>query len=254
VLGAIGLFVLTTLTFLGECMVILAQTVRYAFTSRFEFDETVSQMAFVGAGSVPVVVLTCFCSGAVLSLYSTQLLVMYGAGDFAGATAGLAVTRELGPVIAGITVAARCGSAMAAQIASMSVTDQLDAMRMLSVQPTSYLVKPRLVATIVMLPMVTLIGVFAGGVGSQLVAETGHVPRQLFIASIQQFVQPWDLVGGILKTPFFGLIIVLVACQQGLRAKGGALGVGQATRNTVVISIVLIYVVNYFLATIFFGS
>lgn len=253
-LGAFGSMVLGSLTFVGECVVILMQTVRFAFTSRFEFGETVDQMAFVGTGSTLIVVLTTFCSGAVLSLYSTQILVMYSAGDFAGATAGLAVTRELGPVIAGITVAARCGSAMAAQVATMTVTEQVDAMRMLSVQPTSYLVMPRLLAAIIMLPMLTLIGDFAGGIGSQLVAETSHIPRQLFLASIQQFVKPWDLLGGMMKAPVFGLIIALVASQQGLRAKGGALGVGQATRNTVVISIVLIYVANFFLATVFFRS
>lgn len=181
-----GASIVALLTFIGECVTILAHVAGRALTSKFELAETIEQMAFVGNGSVPVIVATCFCSGAVFSLYSTKLLVMYRAGDFVGATVGLAVTRELGPVIVGITVAARAGSAMAAQIATMAVTEQLDAMRMLSVHPITYLVIPRVLATLIMLPMLTLFGDCAGGIGSQLVAAAGNVPPSMFLSSIQQ--------------------------------------------------------------------
>jgi phospholipid/cholesterol/gamma-HCH transport system permease protein len=241
------------LTFIGESTMILGDAGKRLITDRFEFAETVNQMTFIGAASIPIVLFTNFFSGAVLSLYTTRFLMQYGAGDFIGATVGLSVTREVGPVIAGIMVAARCGSAMAAQIGSMAVTEQIDALKMLSVHPTNYLVIPRVVAAIVMLPVLALIGIYSAGVGGGLIAQMNGLSLTRFIAGVQQYVRPWDVVGGLCKGPFFGLIIAIVACQQGMRTKNGAVGVGQATTNTVVISMVLIYVVNFFLAQIFFG-
>jgi phospholipid/cholesterol/gamma-HCH transport system permease protein len=210
-------------------------------------------MVFIGAASIPIVLFTNFFSGAVLSLYTTRFLMQYGAGDFIGATIGLSVTREVGPVIAAIMVAARCGSAMAAQIGSMAVTEQIDALRMLSVHPTNYLVIPRVVAAIFMLPILGLIGMYSSAIGGGLVAQMNGLSLARFTAGVQQFVKPWDVVGGLCKGPVFGLIIAVVACQQGLRTKNGAVGVGQATTNTVVVSMVLIYLANFFLAQLFFG-
>jgi phospholipid/cholesterol/gamma-HCH transport system permease protein len=209
-------------------------------------------MSFVGVASVPIVVLTNFFSGAVLALYSSEFLIKYQATQFVGGTVGLAATRELAPVLAGIMVAARCGSAMAAQIGSMAVTEQVDALKMLSVPPTNYLVIPRVIACVAMLPILGLAGVYASITGGWLIAIANGVARDTFGQSVQQYVRPWDLVGGLWKTPFFGLIIALVACQQGLRTKEGAVGVGRATTNSVVIAMILIYVANYFLADVLF--
>ncbi|HEY3782113.1 MAG TPA: ABC transporter permease [Fimbriimonadaceae bacterium] len=242
------------LTFIGESVIILGDAGRRLITDRFEFEETVNQMAFIGAASVPIVLLTNFFSGAVLSLYSTRFLMQYGAGDFVGATVGLSVTREIGPVIVAIMVAARCGSAMAAQIGSMAVTEQIDALKMLSVHPTNYLVIPRVIAGVIMLPVLALIGIYSAAVGGGLIAQFNGLSTARFMAGFQQYVHPWDVVGGLCKGPFFGLIIAIVACQQGMRTKNGAAGVGQTTTNTVVISMVLIYVTNFFLAQIFFGG
>ncbi|MCW5941708.1 MAG: ABC transporter permease [Fimbriimonadaceae bacterium] len=240
------------LAFVGECTLILWDVVKRLFRRPFEVLETVHQMAFIGVSSVPIVALTAFFSGAVLSLYGTEFLVRFGAGSLAGATVGLAVTREIGPVLGGIMVAGRCGSAMAAQLGSMAVTEQIDALRMLSVHPTNYLVIPRLIAALLMLPVLGLVGMWAGVFGGMLVAGANGVPGGLFLQSIQQYVQPWDVVGGLLKMPVFGAIIAVVACQQGMRTKEGAVGVGRATTNTVVIAMVLIYVANYLLAELLF--
>lgn len=240
------------LVFVGETTLILFDAVRRLFSKPFEFRETMNQMAFIGVASVPIVALTNFFSGAVLSLYSTELMVRYGGTTFVGATVGLSVCREIAPVLAGIMVAARCGSAMSAQIGTMAVTEQIDALRMLSVHPTNYLVIPRILAGILMLPILALIGIYAAVTGGYLVAMAGGVPSGAFIQSLQQYVQPWDFIGGILKTPVFGLIVAVVACQQGLRTKNGAVGVGRSTTNTVVISMVLIYIANYFLAEILY--
>lgn len=240
------------LTFVGEVAILLGDSVRRLFHRPHEVGETLNQMAFVGVASVPIVAMTNFFSGAVLSLYSTQFLTKYGASAFVGGTVGLSVAREIGPVLAGIMVAARCGSAMAAQIGTMAVTEQVDALRMLSVHPTKFLVLPRVIAAVFMLPILALVGIYSGVFGGWLIATAGGVPSQTFIQSMQQYVMPWDFIGGVLKTPVFGLIVALVACQQGLRTSGGAVGVGRATTSTVVISMVLIYIANYFLAAVLF--
>ena len=242
----------TLLTFVGEGTLLLLDVLRRLPRRPYEVAETVDQMAFIGVASVPIVALTNFFSGAVLALYSTQFLTQYGASSFVGATVALAVCREIGPVLAGIMVAARCGSAMAAQIGSMAVTEQIDALKMLSVHPTNYLVIPRLLAGVIMLPILATVGVYSGLFGGWAVAVSSGVPSQTFLTSIQRYVEVGDFTGGILKTPFFAAIIVLVACQQGLRTKNGAVGVGRATTNTVVISMVLVYIANYFLAALFF--
>lgn len=239
-------------TTVGESTLIGLDAARRLFRRPIEVQETINQMAFVGVASVPIVALTNFFSGAVLALYTTQFLSKYGGTAFIGATVGLSVTREIGPVLAGIMVAARCGSAMAAQIGTMAVTEQVDALRMLSVHPTNYLVIPRVVASVLMLPVLALVGIYSGVLGGYLVATMGGVPSGAFLQSIRQFVEPWDFVGGMLKTPVFGLIVAIVACQQGMRTQNGAVGVGRATTNAVVVSMVLVYVANYFLAELLF--
>lgn len=239
-------------TFVGECSLIIWDAIKRLLRPPFEVGETVGQMAFIGVASVPIVALTGFFSGAVMSLYLSNFLSEYGATEFVGATVALTLTREIGPVLAGIMVAARCGSAMAAQIGSMSVTEQIDALRMLSVHPTNYLVIPRIVASITMLPVLGLVCMYAGVTGGWLVAMSQGVPGGEFLSSVQRFLQPWDFLGGVIKTPFFGLIVATVACQQGLRTKQGAVGVGRATTNTVVISMILVYVANFFLASVLF--
>lgn len=240
------------LTFVGESWLILIDAVKRLPRRPFEFAETVNQMAFIGVASVPIVMLTGGASGAVLSLYLSQFMLQYGVPQFVGGTVGLSVTREIGPVLAGIMVAARCGSAMAAQMGTMNVTEQVDALKMLSVNPTNYLVIPRVLACITMVPILALIGMWSGIAGGLLVASSAGVPQETFMNSVAQFVIPHDFLGGLIKAPFFGLIIALVACQQGLRTTQGAVGVGRATTNTVVISMVLIYLTNFVLAQILF--
>lgn len=250
--GMLGHSVFGFLTFVGECALLLVDAMRRFLKRPFELAETVNQMSFIGVNSVPIVCLTTFFSGAVLAQYSAEILLRYGASSLAGATVGMAVVREIGPVLAGIMVAARCGSAMAAQIGSMAVTEQIDALRALSVHPTNYLVIPRLVASVAMLPVLGLVGMYAGIIGGYLVAVAQGIPGGAFIQSIQQFVEPSDIGKGMLKTLIFGLIVTIVACQQGMRTTEGAVGVGRSTTNTVVISMVLIYMADYLLATVLY--
>lgn len=251
-LGAIGQPALDFLTFVGECTLLLGDVLRRLIRRPFEARETIQQMAFVGVSSVPIVMLTGFFSGAVFAFYLVTFLSRYGGTGFVGATVTLSVTRELGPVLAGIMVAARAGSAMAAQIGTMKVTEQIDALRMLSVNPTNYVVIPRVIAAVTMMPVLALCCMYSAIFGAVLVGIGENLPAASFLQSVQQYVKPEDFLKGCLKTPFFGLIIVTVACQQGLRAKDGAVGVGRVTTNTVVISMVLIYIANYLLARLLF--
>lgn len=238
--------------FIGESSMILGDAARRAPRRPVEWKESVNQMAFVGVASVPIVLLTAFFSGAVLSLYLTQFLRQYGASGFVGATVGLTATREIGPVIAGIMISARAGSAMAAQIGTMAVTEQIDALRMLGVHPTNYLVIPRLLAGILMGPILALVSMWSAIIGGWIVAMTEGLSYADFLNSMQRFVVPMDMVNGMLKGPFFGLLVALVACQQGLRTKNGAVGVGKSTTNAVVISMVLVYIANFLLARVLY--
>jgi phospholipid/cholesterol/gamma-HCH transport system permease protein len=242
------------LTFVGEVTILLVQGVRHVFSRPFEWRELVNQMAFVGASSVPITALTTMSSGAVIALYSAQILREYGASSLAGGAVTLSVVRELAPVLAGIMVAARCGSAMAAEIATMAVTEQIDALRSLRVSPIRYLVVPRLLACVTMLPILAVVGMYSGVIGGYGVAVgLSGIPHGTFIRSLERFSSLDDVTGGMIKTVVFGLIVALVACQQGMRARGGAVGVGHATTRTVVLTMVLIYVANYFLTDLLFA-
>ena len=244
--------VLAFLEFVGESSIIFGDAVQRAPRRPVEWREAIVQMAFVGVASVPIVVLTSFFSGAVLALYLTSFLRQYGAQSFVGATVGLTAAREIGPVIAGIMVSARAGGAMAAQIGTMADTEQIDALRMLGVHPTNYLVIPRLIAAILMVPILALVAIWMAILGGMIVADAEGLSATIFLQSVQQYVTPKDLVNGIAKGPFFGLIVALVACQQGLRTKNGAVGVGRATTNAVVVSMVAVYVANFLLARVMY--
>jgi phospholipid/cholesterol/gamma-HCH transport system permease protein len=242
-----------TFEFVGECTLLVVDAFRRLFRPPFETREFVKQMAFIGVSSVPIVSLTTFSSGAVLALYLAKFLVQYGVGGLSGATIGLSVVREIAPVISAIMVAARCGSAMSAQIGTMAVTEQIDALRSLNVHPTKYLVIPRIAASVLMVPVLGLVGIYAGITGGYLVSVYLHgVSSGAFLNSLRVSMQPSDVTNCLLKSAVFGLIVAVVSCQQGLRAEGGAEGVGKTTTRSVVLGMVLIYVADYFLSQAMF--
>jgi phospholipid/cholesterol/gamma-HCH transport system permease protein len=243
-----------TLEFIGALWLLLIATLRGLFRGRFEVQELLHQMAFIGATSVPIVALTSSLAGAVITLYSTSLLLRVGGGGFVGGALSVAMTREIAPILTGIMVTARCGSAMAAQLGTMKITEQIDALRALAVSPIQYLVVPRLLASLVMFPLLCVVASLAGILGGLTIAAALGVPTPVYFRSVQLFTEPFDLVGGLIKTVAFAAIVVLVCCQQGLSARGGAAGVGNATTRAVVLSMVLIFVANYFLADALFAK
>ncbi len=233
------------LRWLGEAQLLLQAALRDIARGRIRRGETVQQMAVLGFDSVPIVLITLAAVGMVLALNTARQIVGRGLSPYAGGLVAVTVAREAGPVLAAVVVAARVGSAIAAELGSMKITEQVDALRSLAVSPVEYLVVPRLVAAVVMLPALVVLADAAGGLGAYMIGVTQGIAPQEFLRSVQQFLAPSDLFGGVAKAAVFGFIIALVSCHVGLRARGGAEGVGRATTSAVVISIVLIYLSDY---------
>jgi phospholipid/cholesterol/gamma-HCH transport system permease protein len=209
----------------------------------------VQQMEFIGVQSLPIILLTSFFTGAVFALQSYRAFALFGAESMVGGTVGVALTRELAPTLTGLLVAGRAGSAMAAEIGSMRVSEQIDALDAMAVDPINYLVKPRLVAAALVTPMLTAIYDFVGIVGSWAVCiHLLAMDEPSFMVRLQSWVDWDDIWGGLLKGWVFGVIIGTVACYKGFYTEGGARGVGQATTSSVVVASVLILVSNYFIA------
>lgn len=240
--------------FVGEATLVAGGAMRKIIQGEISVRDTVSQMASIGVNSIPIVVVTTAFSGAVLALYTTQLLVQYGAGNLVGGGISLSVARELAPVLTAVVVAARAGSAIAAEIGTMKVTEQIDALRSLGTSPIQYLVVPRFLALVIMLPVLTMMGMIIGSFGGYVVATMNGVSGATFLNSTRVWVDVYDVAMGLLKTVFFGAFIATVGTQQGLATTGGAAGVGNRTMNAVVLSMILIYISNFFLAYIMFGG
>jgi phospholipid/cholesterol/gamma-HCH transport system permease protein len=211
------------------------------------------QIMRIGYFSLPVVGLTAFFTGGALALQIYMGGSRYGAEALVPNIVVLGITRELGPVIAGLMVAGRVAAAIAAELGTMRVTEQIDALTTLSTNPTKYLVVPRLIAAVFTLPLLVLIadaiGVFGGYmVSTQSLGFNGGV----YIKNTVDFVTHGDVTSGVIKAAFFGFIIALMGCYNGFHSKGGAQGVGTATTNAVVSSSILILAANYFLTSILF--
>lgn len=206
------------------------------------------QMEFVGVQSLSIVLITAAFTGAVFALQSDIAFSMFGASGLVGSTVSLALTRELSPVLTALMVTGRAGSAMAAELGTMRVSEQIDALDAMAVDPVGYLVTPRIVAATFMMPILTLVFDLVGMFGATLVGvQVLHIGEGPFIARIEWYVDPDDFTSGMFKGAVFGLILSVVGCTKGYFARGGAEGVGRATTRAVVVASVTILVVDYFL-------
>lgn len=212
---------------------------------------TIKQMEFIGVQSMPIIALTAFFTGAVFTLQSYRAFALFGAEGYVGGTVGISLAKELGPTLTGLLVAGRAGSAMAAEIGSMRVSEQIDALEAMAVDPINYLVKPRILASILVVPLLTAIYDVVGVIGSYVVAAfVLGMDWPTFAVRLQEWVDWPDIAGGLLKGAVFGAIIAIVACYKGYYTSGGASGVGRATTTSVVIASVSILVSNYFLSAV----
>ena len=244
----------TILSFLGELGGITRmglEALLLALLPPYRPSLLLRQMDFVGVGSFLIIAITGFFTGAVFTLQSNLAFRMFGAEGFTGATVALSLTRELSPVLAALMVAGRAGSAMAAEIGTMRVTEQIDALEVMAVNPVRYLVSPRLLASAVMLPCLCMTYNVIGMVGSWLVGVRFlGIDDSVFWTRVFLYVDPSDIINGLIKAGCFGVILSVVGCYRGFHAKGGAEGVGRATTHAVVIASVTILISDYFITSL----
>ncbi len=237
----------------GQIIIMLFQAVYYLFLPPFKFRNMFKQMEFVGVRSLFVVVLTGSFTGMVLAMQGYNALKRFGAESLVGPTVALSMARELGPVLTGLMVTGRAGSAMATELGTMRVTEQIDALYTMAINPVKYLVTPRIVAGVLMLPVLAIITDFVGVLGGYFVGvKLLGINPGVYIGRTIDFVSVNDIFYGLTKSAVFGLIITLISSFQGYHASGGAEGVGRAATSAVVLSCVLILVSDYFLTSIMF--
>ena len=235
-----------------DFMMLTGRAVRNIFRSPHYGDDILIQMDTIGVGSLPIVALIGLFSGLIMGQQMARALRTYGAQGQIGPIVSLTLIRELGPVLVALLVAGRNASGIASELGSMKVTEQIDAMRALGTDPTQKLVTPRLIATAVTLPLLTIIADTLGLIGGYLMANLEFdIPFSQFWTSAWQILQFNDVVQGLLKPLAFAIIVALVGCFYGMRTSGGTEGVGRATTKAVVVSSIWIFVVTFFIGKIF---
>jgi phospholipid/cholesterol/gamma-HCH transport system permease protein len=254
ILQPIGAAVLNGLEQLGRITLFAAEAIVSAFRPPFYFRLLGRQLIDIGYFSLPVVGLTAIFTGMVLVLQSYTGFSRFNAESAIPNVVVVALTRELGPVLAGLMVAGRIGAAMAAEIGTMRVTEQIDALSTLSTNPMKYLVVPRLVAGLLALPFLVAVADAIGVFGGYVIAvyKLGF-NSAVYLRNTVDFVTNLDIVSGLVKAAVFGFIVTLMGCYHGYHSRGGAQGVGAATTNAVVSASILILVLNYILTEIFFS-
>lgn len=239
----------------GRLVVLFSRTLILIFKPPFRFSSIFQQMDEIGVNSILVVFLTSAFTGMVLALQSFTGFKRFGAESMVGTVVALSMTREMGPVLTGLIVTARAGSSMAAELGTMKVTEQIDALYCLATDPVKYLIVPRFIASAIMLPMLTILSDLVGFIGGYVVAVIMlDSPPNQYINKALEYLKLNDVFSGLIKAAVFGMIIALICCYQGFYTKGGAEGVGKATTKAVVVSSILILIANYFVTALLFNS
>jgi phospholipid/cholesterol/gamma-HCH transport system permease protein len=227
----------------------------HGLTPKIYFRQIVEQMLRIGYFSLPVVGLTAFFTGGALALQIYLGSSRFNAESLVASIVALGITRELGPVLAGLMVAGRVGASIAAELGTMRVTEQIDALVTLSTNPFKYLVGPRLVAAVVTLPVLVGIADIIGIMGGYIVGtRTLEFNGYAYIKNTADFLEVDDVTSGLIKAAVFGFIIAIMGCYHGFNSKGGAQGVGRATTNAVVSSAILILAANFVLTSLLFSE
>ncbi|MEM6794442.1 MAG: ABC transporter permease [Acidobacteriota bacterium] len=237
----------------GEVALIFWRVLLWTPRPPYDLPQLLTQMVRVGVQSIPVVALTALFTGGVMALQIFSVLVRFGAESYVGSIVGLAMVRELAAVLGALMIAGRCGSAMGAEIGTMRVTEQIDALEVLATDPVHYLVVPRVWATTLMLPLLVALGDAIGIYGGYFVSVIvmGANPSTYLETSFQ-FMGLEDLTSGLIKAAVFGLLISTISCAKGYHTRGGAEGVGRATTAAVVASSIAVLIANFFLTKLMF--
>ena len=234
---------------LQETILMAARAFKGVFKRPRYIPETIAQMDAIGVGSLTIIILTGFFTGGVLTVQTFPTLKSYGAQSQTGYLVAVSLVRELGPVLCALMVTGRVGSAISAELGSMVVSQQIDAMRALGTDPIRKLVAPRLFALLVSLPLLTVLADVLGIFGGWVTAVALYsVSSSVFISSVRDAITTDDLIGGVVKPLVFSLIIGTIACRQGLSTEGGTVGVGRSTTRAVVLASIVVIIADYFLA------
>lgn len=238
---------------MGGMCIMLINALSWAFIPPVRIRNIFKQMEFIGVKSIFIVVLTGLFTGGVLAFQGYYGFRKFGGESLLGATVALSMTRELGPVLTALMITARAGSAIAAELGTMRVTEQIDALAVMGVNPVKYLIVPRIISGILVVPILTIIGDFIGIIGGYIVGVSLlKINPGIFIAKMIEMVELSDIFNGLFKSVCFGLILTLIGCYKGYHATGGAEGVGRAITEAVVISSISILVGDYILTSLLF--
>jgi len=233
----------------GKILVLLMQSIKQLFLPPYEVRSTFKQMLEIGVKSLPVVLITAIFTGMVFSLQTFTGFKRFGAETLVGTVVALSMTRELGPVLTGLIVAGRAGAAMAAELGTMRVTEQIDALETLATNPVKYLIVPRFIAGTLMLPALAAVADLTGIIGGYFVTVGLFQSSSIvYWKRTWDFLEAGDIFNGLLKAGFFGATISLISCYKGFYTRGGAEGVGKATTGAVVLSSMTILISDYFLS------
>ena len=252
-LDRLGRTVLSGVEEIGKIILLFVSVLTWMFRPPFKLRNIFKQMEFVGVKSIFVVVLTGTFTGMVMALQGYHGFRMFSAESLVGGTVALGMTRELGPVLTSLMVTARAGSAMAAELGTMRVTEQIDALSVMAANPVKHLIVPRVIAGVLMTPLLTVVSDFTGILGGYFVGvHILGINSGIFIKNITRLVDLNDIYNGLAKAACFGLILSLVGCYKGFNTYGGAEGVGRATTEAVVLASIAILISDYFLTAIMF--
>jgi len=234
---------------LGRIILLFFSVLKYMVKPPFDFKNVVRQMLEVGVNSVPVILITALFTGMVLALQTYTGFKRFGAEGLVGSVVALSMTRELGPVLSALMLTGRAGSAMAAELATMRVTEQIDALESLATNPIKYLIVPRFLSGIIMLPALVIFANILGILGGYYVAVVLFgMSSNSYMRTTWEYLQMQDIYSGLIKAGFFGAIFTLICCYKGFNALGGAEGVGKATTSAVVYSSMTVLISEYFLS------
>lgn len=254
-LGASGRATASALGALGRFVAFAAQAVGWTVRPPVYWRETLSQLVLIGWLSLPVIGLTALFTGAALALQIHAGSARFSAEFAVPSITAIGMVRELGPVLGGLMVAARIASSIAAEIATMKVSEQIDALRTLAVEPMQYLAVPRLIAATLAMPVLVAVADAVGILGGWAVGVSRlGFDSAAYLRNSLDFLQFWDIASGLVKAAVFGFLIALAGCHAGMQAGRGAMGVGAATKSAVVLASVLILGANYLLTEAFFSS
>jgi len=247
-LNLVGMQALSFVEKVGSAAIFFGQFFLVLFTTRFKLKRFLEQVVCIGVDSLLIAVLTGTFTGMVFALQCYVGFQRIGGEQFIGAVVAHGLVRELGPVLTGLIVTGRAGSAIAAELGTMSITEQIDALKTLQINPIQYLIVPRIIAGTLVLPLLAAFAMFCGIVGGYFVSVSLlDLNPEDYTSSIRSFIELSDIVSGLIKAMFFGFLLSLVGTYKGYFARNGARGVGQATTQTVVVASVLILISNYFL-------